>query len=201
MPLQPAVKNEVIRKLEAYEGRVNHLYLCSTGHVTVGVGHMIANRAAVAAVVMYQVRGSLPTQLATLAEKQTEFDRIAGQPRGYRAEWYRQHTRLVMRDADMDAQRDRHVDSFYRELVGIYRRSRGYVDDFDKLPRPVQIALFDMIFNLGAYRIVHVFRRFDAAIRAGDWVTAAAESNRPQVNAERNRFVRALFLSAAREAA
>lgn len=79
-----------------------------------------------------------------------------------------------MRDADIDAQRDRHIDSFYRELVAIYRRSRGYVDNFDKLPPPVQIALFDMIFNLGAYRIVHVFRRFDAAIRAGDWVTAAA---------------------------
>jgi GH24 family phage-related lysozyme (muramidase) len=30
-------------KLEKYEGRVNHMYLDTMGHVTIGVGHLLDN--------------------------------------------------------------------------------------------------------------------------------------------------------------
>jgi GH24 family phage-related lysozyme (muramidase) len=82
-------------------------------------------------------------------------------------------------------------------LTAIYTRSRGYLHDFDQFPLAVQMALFDLIFNLGPNRLVNVFVRLDVAIRAEDWAQAAAESNRPQVQPDRNLYVRQLFLTAA----
>lgn len=50
-----------------------------------------------------------------------------------------------------------------------------------------------MIFNLGATRIVNRFPNFASALKARDWWKAAAESNRPDVNANRNDYVRNLL--------
>lgn len=200
MPLDPDVRSEVTRKLEEYEERVNHLYLDSVGRVTVGVGHLVSNRNAVRSINLYRLQNNVPTQLATLPEKQAEYDNVAKQPRGYAASYYAKFTTLVMKDADIDALRDKQLDSFYTELTHIYRKAKGYPSDFDGLPKPVQKALFDMIFNLGATRIVHVFTSFDRAVKAGDWKTAAEQSNRPQVSSARNQYVKQLFLTAAGEA-
>jgi Ca2+-binding RTX toxin-like protein len=68
--------------------------------------------------------------------------------------------------------------------------------DFDEYPLKVQEAIFDMAYNLGGFG---AFPTFSAAVRRQDWVTAARESNRPQVGELRNRVVRELFLSAAQE--
>jgi hypothetical protein len=97
------------------------MYLDSKGKVTVGVGHLIANKAAVASVTMYTVKNKVPSTLATLKQKQDEYDAIAKQKKNYKASWYKQHTSLVMKDADMDAQRKKHIDNFYAELVGVYK--------------------------------------------------------------------------------
>ncbi len=193
MPLNMRVRQQVVRKLEAYEGRVNHFYLDSVGKVTVGVGHLLASRSAVAGVDMILGAGGA---VAGLAEKHDEYDRVVAQPTGYRAAHYRSVTRLVMPDAEISRLRDHHVRVFYQELQTIYARRNGYPDDFDDLPEFVQMALFDLVFNLGATRLRAVFLNLDRAIRAGDWHRAAAQSHRPQVSAARNLYVRQLFLSA-----
>ena len=48
MPLNVNVKTEVIKNTEKFEGRVPHLYLDTRGLVTVGIGHLISNKAAMA---------------------------------------------------------------------------------------------------------------------------------------------------------
>jgi GH24 family phage-related lysozyme (muramidase) len=194
MPLSADVRKEVARKLEENEGRVDHLYLDSVGRVTVGVGHLIASRIAASSLVLYQ-NGSPPTCLGDLREKTAEYDEIIKQPVGYKASWYKRHTTLVMKADDIDALRDGHIDNFYSELTNIYRRAKGYQTDFDNLPTNVQMALFDMIFNIGATKIVGTFTVFDQAIRACDWKTAAQHSYRPQVSTERNEYVKQLFPS------
>lgn len=98
-----------------------------------------------------------------------------------------------MKDADINLQRDKHITSFYTELSGIYTKSNGYPNDFDQLPKNVQLALFDMIFNLGATKIVSSFPNFNKALKAGDWKKAANESNRPDVSAARNQYVKQLL--------
>lgn len=197
MTLDPRVRQQVARKLEVFEGRIAHFYLDRLGNVTVGVGHLIPNRDAVANITMEAaVTGQAPVS-ATLAEKRDEYDRMSGQPVGYKAPYYGQVARLRMPDAEVNRLRDQHIQRFYARLQAIYTRGRGYLHDFDQFPLAVQMALFDLIFNLGPTRLVNVFVRLDAAIRAEDWAQAAAESNRPQVQSARNHYVRQLFMTAA----
>lgn len=192
MPLNPTVKSEISKKLEEYEGRINHLYLDSVGQVTIGVGHWIPNKIQMSGLVLYKS----DQKPASTLEKENEFDTVAKLSKGYKASWYKNHTTLVMKDHDINNLLSKHITSFYTELTNIYKKSKGYTADFDQFPLPVQKALFDMIFNLGATKLVNVFVNFDKAVKAADWKKAAQESNRPQVSAARNQYVKQLFLSA-----
>jgi GH24 family phage-related lysozyme (muramidase) len=195
MPLAADIKSELRNRLYQYEGKFNHLYLDTRGKVTVGVGHLIPNRAAIATVSLYKIKNNLPSQPATLQEKQNEYDKIVKLPWGqrYGAISFKPHTSLVMKDTDIDLLLYKHIDSFYRELTNIYKKANGYPDDFDKLHKNVQLALFDMIFNLGASKIVNSFPKFNTALKAGDWKKATAEANRPDVSPSRNQYVQQLL--------
>lgn len=197
MALDQSVKLEVVKNIIKFEKEINHFYLDSVGKVTVGVGHLIPNKLAVSAVTMHKLVNKMPGALATLQEKQKEFDVISKQKRGYKAEWYGKHATLVMKSADSKALLNKHVDSFYKELTSIYTKAKGYPDDFDKLDKNVQAALFDMIFNLGAKKITTLFPNFDKALKASDWKKAGVESNRPQLNPARNAYVKGKFNAAA----
>ena len=196
MPLKQTVKQEVITKLEEYEGRYDHLYIDTKGKVTVGVGHLVASEINIAFVTMHKLVNNLPSGLATLEEKKAEYRTISKQKKNYRAAWYKQYTTLVMSDVDINSQRDKHVDSFYAELTSIYKKTNGYPDDFDNFPEKIQIALFDMIFNLGKTKLKNTFPTLNTAIKTSNWGKAALESNRPDVNASRNNYVRDLFNAA-----
>ena len=195
MPLSSNIRLELVKKIEQYEGRFNHLYLDTKGKVTVGVGHLILNRNAIATVTLYKLKNKLPFQAASLSEKQVEYDKISKLPYGqrYGASSFKSHTTLVMKDSDINTQRGKHINSFYTELSNIYKKSNGYPDDFDKLHKNVQLALLDMIFNLGATKIVGSFPSFNKALKAGDWKKAAIESNRPDVSVARNQYVKQLL--------
>lgn len=195
MPLSINLKATLRKNITQYEGVFNHLYLDTKGKVTVGVGHLITNRVSISSVSLYTVKNNLPFKLASLAEKQAEYDKVVKLPWGqrYGANTFKQHTTLVMKDADITTLLDKHIDSFYKELIHIFKKTNGYPEDFDKLHDNVQLALFDMIFNLGASKIVTKFPSFNKALKAGDWKKAATESNRPDVSAARNQYVKQLF--------
>ena len=198
MLLKPAIQHAVARKLEEYEGRHNHLYLDTVGEVTVGIGHLIPDRHSIASVQMYVTQNGHPTTPATTVQKQAEYDHISKQKRNYRAAWYKQFCTLQMRDSDINVQRDHHINNFHTELTSLYSRANGYRIPFDEMPDEVQMALFDMIFNLGATRLQSQFIKFNAAIKSQDWVRASQESNRPQVSMTRNTYVKQLFQAAHR---
>ncbi len=81
MPLAANIKSEVVKKIEQYEGRFNHLYLDTKGKVTVGIGHLVPNRNAVVTVMLYKLKNKVPFQAASLAEKQAEYDKVSQSPR------------------------------------------------------------------------------------------------------------------------
>jgi GH24 family phage-related lysozyme (muramidase) len=197
MALRTEVKKELYINLEKYEGRFEHIYLDTKGRVTVGVGHLIPNRAAMGTLVFFKTKDGQITTVASLQEKQAEYDAVAKLRWGqrYGAASFKPKTSLVMRSEHINQLLDRHIDSFYKELTNIYKKSNGYIDDFDNLHSNVQLALFDMIFNLGASKIVNVFPSFDTAIKKGDWKKAASEANRPDVSSARNQYVKQLLLS------
>ena len=60
---------ELMKRLEQYEGFIEHLYVDSKGKATVGVGHMLPNAAAAAALTLYVKKTGMP---ATAEQKRAE---------------------------------------------------------------------------------------------------------------------------------
>ncbi len=68
---------------------------------------------------------------------------------------------------------------------------------FGNFPLSAQIALWDMIYNLGPSNLRTEFPRMRQAILDGDWEEAARQSHRIGPSEERNRHVFDLFMDAA----
>ena len=180
MPLNAKVKAEVIKNTEKYEGRVPHLYLDTRGLVTVGIGHLIPNKASMAFVDMYKKGANNTLVLASLEEKQAEYDTIKKQPHGFsrNANSYKAHATLAMKNHDIVAQKEKHILTFYGELAKHYTTTNGFAKNFDAMPHSVQKALFDMVFNLGITKLRTQYVNMNNAIKKENWVAAAAESKR-----------------------
>jgi len=169
----------------------------------VGIGHLISNRAAMALVVMYKKGTNHTLVLASLAEKQAEYDTIKKQPHGFsrNANSYKAHTTLVMKDRDIVAQKQKHILTFYGELAKYYTKANGFAKNFDAMPHPVQKALFDMVFNLGITKLRAQYVKMNNAIKKENWVAAAAESKRVGIGGSRNTYVNNLFRSVQKQPA
>ncbi|WP_413112114.1 hypothetical protein [Thaumasiovibrio sp. DFM-14] len=188
------ISNRVIErvkdKLEEYEGRISHMYLDSEGYVTIGVGHYISDVDSAIELSMIVDETGLE---ATEQEIENEFNTILGQgqtgDRG--ARYYSRFASLHITRETMDELTDEHLQEFQRGLEVIYGAEELY-----SYPADVQVALFDMIFNLGQTRLTNVFVNFTAHIRARNFQAAALESRRPQLGDARNDFVRELLENA-----
>lgn len=190
------VRQEVAQNIEKYEGRIPHLYLDTEGNVTVGVGHLIPDIASMDEVPLYRKDELVP---ANSFEKQEEYKAIKGQPfgRDYPARYYQAKAVMFMRDDDISAQRDQHIQTFYWELKRHYTTANGFSSELDDMPEEVQLALFDMVFNLGITKLRNQYIRFNDALKAERWKDAAAQSNRLGIQPGRNQYVRTLLMTAA----
>ncbi|BFM06572.1 hypothetical protein [Halioxenophilus aromaticivorans] len=195
MPLDPKIKRDVLASLELYEGRSTHLYLDTLGNVTVGVGHFVANRGAIVSVQLYKKDAQGNNVVASLAEKQAEYDNIARQSYGvsFAAGYYKQFTKLFMLNIDIDAQREAHLKSFFKELAGYYNVANGFKSDFENMPLEVQKALFDMVFNVGLPSLISGFPQLDKAIKTEQWDVAANQCSRKGLSPARNSYCKNLF--------
>jgi len=195
MPISTETRATLKKHLTLYEGNFKHLYLDTKGKVTVGIGHLITNKNAMSGVTLYKVKNNLLSQPATLQEKMTEFTNIAKLPWGnrYGAKSFENITTLRMKDFDINNLFNKHLDSFYIDLKNIYKKDKGYSKNFDEFDSKVQLALFDMIFNLGATKLINSFPKFNDAIKKGDFEKAAKESHRLDIVEKRNKYVQALL--------
>jgi len=167
----------------------------SAGHPEMGVhvGPIIAiARSIFVFFVQVQERRATDTP-ASEEEIRAEYDLIAGmeasQTRG--AAFYEQFTSLYLPQADIDQLVQDHVRQDFEALL---RQCPG----FGNLPLPAQIALWDMIYNLGPTGLAQ-FRMLRQAILSGDWEEAAEQSNRNGPSDARNQYVFNLFMDAAEE--
>lgn len=153
-------------------------------------------------VIMYKVQNDSLTQPATLQEKMDEYENIKKLPFSpvISDRSFKQHTSLVMRDNDIDFLTNKHIDTFHGELKGSYTKTHGYQNSFDDFEPNLQLALFDMAFNLGSPTLKNNFPKFNTAIKSEDFDTAAKESHRKDISEERNVFVKNLILSLVVEA-
>jgi GH24 family phage-related lysozyme (muramidase) len=173
----------VFARLKKFEGSVPYMYLCTGGEVTVGVGHAIPNPVR-ASQLTWQVGGAAPAP----AQPEADYRQVAAAQKGMLASAYAGLTQCRMSDGDIEALVAADVQAFETQLAATLPNWNSY-------PGPAQEALFDMAFNLGLGGL-QKFPKLLAAIDAGDWATAAAQSHRQGIGDARNHEIAALFQSA-----
>src|ERR1039457_2466075 len=161
----------VIPRLQSFEGCEPHMYLCTGGKVTIGIGHAIETPADA---------GGLPWS-------------INGRPAAARVPRAPPPSPLLSRargaPADIPALVAADVARFEAKLAAA-------LPNWSTYPEPVQEALFDMGFNLGVDGLLK-FHMLLTAVDAGQWAEAAAQSHRKGIGDTRNQQTAALFLQAA----
>lgn len=191
-PLENKASGFTTRELESiqdtlrtYEKEKDFFYLDSLGNVTTGVGFMLANEDAAAALSLLDFNDNPATDL----QKRQEWRNIHALATGYVADWYEDYTELYMPQSAIDDKLNSLISDSYAQILGVF-------EDFGSYPSAARVALQDIIYNVGVGNFAQ-FTRLKAAVRRRDWAGAATESHRAGIDEARNNKVRDLFLSAA----
>ncbi|MBA4503703.1 lysozyme family protein [Marinobacterium marinum] len=181
--LTPSLHSRLIHLLEQQEGRINHMYRDTRGFITIGVGHLLAYPHSAARLAFIHRENGHPAQETDI---RAEFRHLLTRPYGQHlsAHSFKPQTRLILPDSEIDALTHRHINTFTKELGNLYGPTKLIA-----MPERVQLALYDMIFNLGQPKLKHGFPRFNQHIRDGNWAAAARESHRRGISESRNRHV------------
>jgi GH24 family phage-related lysozyme (muramidase) len=173
----------VSKRLESFEGRIPHMYLCTGGKVTIGIGHAMET-----ATDASQLPWSINGRTATPAEIAADYARVAAAAKGQVAGSYASLTNCRMDNSTIDSLASADITAFTGQVAASLPKWNSY-------PDCVQAALFDMAFNLGLSGLLK-FHNLLAACDAGDWEKAASESHRMGIGDARNSATAALFRQA-----
>ena len=179
-------KEEIFRHFEKHEGVIPHMYLDTVGQVTIGIGFMIPDPHSALA---YRLVSRTTGLAASSPEKLTDWTNVSQQAKGKIAGTYKKFTQLDMSDTEVRRVLDDKLRAFAESL-------RTRFAAFDTFPATAQLALLDMIFNLGPNGL---FKGFPKLCRAADrlnWAGCAAECKRIGISDDRNKDCKNLFLSA-----
>jgi GH24 family phage-related lysozyme (muramidase) len=157
--------------LKRHEGVVYHQYVDTTGNVTVGVGFLIPNQAAVSHFSWEDPTKALAdfTALTVLAKDKSFWGKTPG--------FYKKFTTTTIKD--IDGPLLRHCRSIERELTKF--AGLGLAN----LPEQAHNVVVDMAYQVGVSGLVLSFPAFVRAIKAKNWATAAAESGVKQAGMAR----------------
>lgn len=172
--MTPELFDRVSKILGTHEGRVLSMYRDTKGNVTYGVGHASFCAADAAKRVWWKA----VDVLATAEEVAREWDWVK------RRQLLRGRLFLSYEETDV---------ILLDDLAVFEKRMGETFPDQSTYPQPALVALYDIIFNCGSFE---KWPRLVAAVRSKDWKTAAAQSNRPEVSAQRNKDINDLFLLA-----
>jgi GH24 family phage-related lysozyme (muramidase) len=178
-----AYLDESLAKLEWFEGAIPWMYLDTRGNVTVGVGLMIPDAAAA-----QKLPFMIGSRAATEAEIAADFARVHALPMGRPALFYHVDHGLVLAKEE--------IDSLLRTvLTGFESELRVGIAGYEGLPDSVKMALLDMAYNLGPEGLLKGYPTLIAAVEAGNWAKAAANSFRHGPGAARNQWTQKMFLA------
>jgi GH24 family phage-related lysozyme (muramidase) len=175
------------RELTRWEGSCRHMYVDTRGHVTTGVGHLLRDPTAAAALPWFHRATGKP---ATTDEIRSAFREVGALGAGHKAGSYQRASDLVLPQAKLEQLAATRLESEF--LPGL----RRLCPRFDGYPLPAQRALVDMAYNLGVGGLAK-FQTLIAACQRGDFAAAADACHRRSSRDERNEATRALFLDAA----
>lgn len=175
--------------LKSYEGNYSYMYSDSRGYVTVGVGFLL-NTASDATRFRFWKRNDKGLAIeATSDEIKQEWSNIHSKPARHKASYYRQFTTMWMADTDINAELQKIVGQFEAQAKDMF-------SDWDKFPIPAQLALLDMLYNLGS---LSAFPQLVESAKQHDWEACAKECHRSGPSPQRNSGTRNRFVQAAKE--
>jgi GH24 family phage-related lysozyme (muramidase) len=175
------------RELTRWEGSCRHMYVDTRGYVTTGVGNLLRDANAAAALPWVHRATGKP---ASAEEIRAAFRDVATLGAGHKAGFYERASDLVLPQAKIEQLAASRLENEF--LPGL----RRLCPHFDDYPLPAQRALVDMAYNLGLGGLGK-FPILLAACERGDFAAAAEACNRRSSRQERNDATRALFLEAA----
>jgi GH24 family phage-related lysozyme (muramidase) len=189
---------EMFADAVAGEGYKYWMYLDTSSWVTIGYGHKIEDADEATGIDLRDAQ----KRVVKDEDKKKEWQRLralspGGSALNYRAEHYKKDAKLFITDEEGMRLLLDDLDDFVKALQRKFK-------NFDTFPEDAQVALIDMIYNLGPSGFSK-FKKLNAAIRepkGPDWKKAAKSCKRqPPISDERNRTVRELFEAAAKAAA
>lgn len=179
------------------EGYSPHMYLDTESYVTIGYGTAMLAVKEVDTIELFVIKTG---KIATGAEKAREWRRVqALSPKNTKIN---RTARSYARGAVLNITKEEAVSWFNIRLDKSAASLRTHYPGFDSFPEDAQVAMLDMVYNLGP-GFPRTWTKFTAAVNrpedkgGPDWRTAAAQSNRYQLSPERNHEVKTLFLRAA----
>ncbi|MDQ2776601.1 MAG: hypothetical protein M3Y57_17035 [Acidobacteriota bacterium] len=180
--------------LKGYEGNVPYMYLDSRGLVTVGAGFLMRTAQDAALFTFWKNQPAInpainEAQRATPDEIEKEWAAIKGNQYPHLADYYRPFTTMTMSQPDIDAQLTKNIDQFEGQ-------ARQLFAEWDRFPSAAQLALLDMIYNLGS---LTAFPALVGSAKKKDWATCAKECRRLGPSDQRNEDTKNRFLAAANE--
>src|SRR5665213_2444313 len=185
------LSTEATSELQGHEDSTDYMYRDTTGHTTVGIGHQISSENEA-----QQIKFNNGDKPATTAEISTGFKAVKNStlPLNTRASSFASLSTLRAPQSVI-------TELFTGDVASAEAGAKSIFAGYDSYPESVKTALVDMVFNLGAAGVKNKFQDFVKAVTARNWTEAAKESNRPQIGADRNAYIKALFENAAKEPA
>jgi GH24 family phage-related lysozyme (muramidase) len=184
----------VKNRLRHHEGWVRHMYRDTKGYVTVGVGFQLPR----SEVGFYSWRSKSTKRTVPPPAAKAEWDYVSLLPYGQniKAAKFDEETEFELADSTIGFVLTKKLLKLHDDLRNEFNKAPPI--DFDSLPEPVQEAMFDLGWNLGAGFINGDWDDLRAAHSARDWERAADESHRksPPIAATRNTEIRDLILCA-----
>ncbi len=182
-----------IADLPNWEGTIDHMYLDTKDNVTVGNGTLLPS-AESAVSLPFHVRDT--DERASAADIRSEFaviDAMTGS-KNRAADFYKPYTRLYLAQDTIDHLVQDHVQGDFESVLALF-------PSFGNFPQSAQIALWDMIYNLGVGGLLKYFPNLCQAVQDGNWAVAASESHRKLIGEGRNQNVFNLFMESVSDAA
>lgn len=175
---------ETLATLKQFEGCVPWMYRDTAGKVTTGVGLMLVDAQAAAALPFHTAAAPASPEAI-----RAEFARVTALPSGRAASFYRDANSPVLPEAEIDAR-------LADVLTTFEARLREGLPTYDALPDCVKMALLDMAYNLGPAGLLDGYPRLMQAVRSGAWAQAAEECLRHGIAPARNAWTAKQFLAA-----
>ena len=178
--------------LQAHEGCCTWLYCDSRGYVTTGIGNLVADADACAALPWQHALANVGGSPAPVTDEQkrTAYANVlnAFGPTKPSAMSYRSISDLRLTLDFVVGLVEQRLEA--ESIPGI----QELCPSFDEFPLPARRALVDMAYNLGVHGLSH-FNLMLTACNARDWATAARQCHRSTCRDSRNDWTAQMFAS------